>query len=179
MRMATATKRWTLAEVHSLPDDGNKYELVRGELFVTPPPNIGHELISARLTRLLDPFAEAHGLGYVFHPRAVLRFDQSEVEPDLMVRHGPTPTAPSWDNAPTPSLVVEIHSGSTRRRDRLQKRSLYMDAGVPEYWMVDPERRVVTVVRAGQPDAVTGSALVWSPAGTDASLAIDVATLFD
>ncbi len=179
MRMATATKRWTLAEVHSLPDDGNKYELVRGELFVTPPPNEPHELISARLTRLLDPFVEANGLGFVFRPRAVMRFEGSEVEPDLMVRQGPVPGAPSWDGAPTPSLIVEIHSGSTRRRDQVQKRTLYLDAGVPEYWMIDPERRVVTVVRAGQPDDVTSGVLVWAPPAIKASLTLDVARLFD
>ena len=86
MHMATVTKQWTLEEVHSLPDDGNKYELVRGELFVTPPPTDPHETIAARLSRLLDPYVAEHGLGYVYHPRAVMRFDGSEVEPDLMVR---------------------------------------------------------------------------------------------
>ena len=86
MRVATKTKRWTLGEVHRLPDDGNKYELVRGELFVTPPPNVEHEDILARLTRALDRFVEANDLGMVYHPRAVMRFEGSEVEPDLMVR---------------------------------------------------------------------------------------------
>ena len=53
--MPATTKVWTLEELHSLPDDGNKYELIRGELFVTPAPTNDHETISARLTRLLDP----------------------------------------------------------------------------------------------------------------------------
>ncbi len=78
MPMATATKRWTLEELHRLPDDGNKYELVRGDLFVTPPPTDAHETILARLTRLLDPYVAAHGLGFVYRPRAVLRFEGSE-----------------------------------------------------------------------------------------------------
>ncbi len=55
MHMATQLTRWTLAELHRLPDDGNKYELVRGDLFVTPPPTDAHETILARLTRILDP----------------------------------------------------------------------------------------------------------------------------
>ncbi|HEY2165322.1 MAG TPA: Uma2 family endonuclease, partial [Gemmatimonadaceae bacterium] len=91
MEMATKLKRWTLDEVHSLPDDGNKYELVRGELFVTPPPSDDHETILARLTGVLSPYVEAHRLGLVYHPRAVMRYRGSEVEPDLMVRQ-PSPT---------------------------------------------------------------------------------------
>ncbi len=77
--MTTAIKRWTLEEVHSLPDDGNKYELVRGELFVTPPPSVTHEEILSRLTSVLAPYVEANGLGAVYHPRAVVRFEGSEV----------------------------------------------------------------------------------------------------
>jgi Uma2 family endonuclease len=66
--MATVTKQWTLEEVHSLPDDGNKYELVRGELFVTPPPIDPHETIGARLARLLDPYVEKEKLGPAARP---------------------------------------------------------------------------------------------------------------
>src|SRR3954470_2031730 len=131
-----AIKPWTLEELHRLPDDENKYELVRGELFVTPPPTDNHETISARLTRLLDPFVAAHGLGFVYHPRAVMRFQGSEVEPDLMVRLPRSVRGAEWDSAPTPILVVEVVSGSTRRRDHQQKKTLYMEAGVAEYWIV-------------------------------------------
>jgi Uma2 family endonuclease len=73
MHMATRIKRWTLDEVHSLPDDGNKYELIHGELFVTPPPSADHETILSRLTRLLEPYVERQHLGLVYHPRAVVR----------------------------------------------------------------------------------------------------------
>jgi hypothetical protein len=62
MHMATNLKRWTLEELHRLPDDGNKYELVRGDLFVTPPPNDGHETILARLTDVLTPYVRAQRL---------------------------------------------------------------------------------------------------------------------
>src|SRR2546430_9950820 len=97
MHMAARAKQWTLREVHSLPDDGNKYELVRGELFVTPPPTDEHETILARLTRLLDPYVAAHGLGFIYHPRAVLRFEGSEVEPDLMVRQPQADPEAPWE----------------------------------------------------------------------------------
>src|SRR5919198_1343974 len=83
MHMAQQVKKWTLRELHRLPDDGNKYELVRGELFVTPPPSDEHEELLAILHRLLDGYVARHGLGRVYRPRAVLRFQGSEVEPDL------------------------------------------------------------------------------------------------
>ena len=147
MHMATATKRWTLDELHSLPDDGNKYELVRGELFVTPPPTDGHETIAARLTEILGPYVGEHRLGHVYHPRAVLRFEGSEVEPDLMVRQAHPNPEGSWDDAPIPRLVVEIISDSTRRRDRGPKRDFYLDAGGDEYWIVDAGTSTITSVK--------------------------------
>jgi Uma2 family endonuclease len=90
MSMPSQVHRWTIEQLHSLPDDGNKYELIRGQLLVTPAPTVGHETILARLTRLLDPYVEAHDLGLVYRPKAVIRIGtDSEVEPDLMVRQPP------------------------------------------------------------------------------------------
>jgi Uma2 family endonuclease len=178
VRMAT-TKKWTLDEVHSLPDDGNKYELVRGELFVTPPPSDQHETILARLSRLLDPYVAAQGLGLVYHPRSVLRFEGSEVEPDLMVRQASRQKKTSWDHAPRPVLIVEVFSDSTRRRDQLQKRRLYMDAGILEYWMVDPERETITVVRPGVGDQTLRHELVWEPRAGVPPLVVRLADIFE
>ena len=178
MPMATQAKRWTLAELYRLPDDGNKYELVRGDLFVTPAPSVGHETILACLNEILVPFVVANGLGKVFHPRAVVRFESSEVEPDLMVRRLHPDGSPDWDDAPTPSLVIEVLSDSTRRRDIGEKRQLYIDAGVPEYWIVDPEDRSVVVVRPGDSDRRTTSQLIWTPTAAYQSLVIDVVANF-
>ena len=178
MQMSSAVKQWTLEEVHSLPDDGNKYELVREELFVTPAPTVSHETIAARLSEILTPYVKQHGLGLVYHPRAVMRFEGSEVETDLMVRAlNPSDNA-DWDDAPVPILIVEILSPSTRRRDQVQKRSLYMDAGVSEYWMVDAERRTITVVRQGREDVVARETLHWSPDGASAELTFEVTRVF-
>ena len=80
MAMPAATKRWTLEELHSLPDDGNKYELIHGALYVTPPPSPGHDTIIARLTAVLVPYVVGQNLGLVFHPRSVIRWRGSEVE---------------------------------------------------------------------------------------------------
>ena len=180
MAVATQVKRWTLEELHRLPDDGNKYELVRGELFVTPPPDDEHETIAAKLSELLTPYVREHGLGLVYRPRAVVRFDESEVEPDLMVRQ-PHPDRrgndSDWDRAPIPVLVVEILSAYTRRRDFNEKKRLYLDAGVAEYWIVDPEARTITVMKPGQPIRVESTQVIWSPTGADLPLTFEVASI--
>jgi Uma2 family endonuclease len=178
--VAVAVRKWTLAEVHRLPDDGNKYELVRGELFVTPPPTYEHETILAKLTRILCPYVKEQGLGHVYHPRSVMRFEGSEVEPDLMVRK-PHPDRRGndrdWNRAPVPDLVVEVLSPYTQRRDFQEKRDLYLDAGVPEYWIVDPESRSITVIsRKGA--ACVADHLTWTPGGSAAPLTFDVVEVF-
>ena len=176
--MSTKTKVWTLEELHSLPDDGNKYELVHGELFVTPPPSVDHEEVESRLTGILVPFVAANGLGRVYHPRAVLQFRGSQAEPDLMVRPPhPNPSA-GWEAWPVPHLVVEILSPSTRRRDREQKKAFYLEAGVAEYWIVDPERRNVTVVRPGEDSSVESERVDWRPRGTEAVLTVSFDEIF-
>jgi Uma2 family endonuclease len=178
MRMATKLKQWTLDELHSLPDDGNKYELVHGELFVTPAPSDDHETILARLSELLVPYVRDNGLGLVYRPRAVFRFEGSEVEPDLMVRAPAPGIGDEWERAPLPSLIVEVFSPTTRRRDATYKKELYAEAGIPEYWMIDPGRRTVTVVLPSEPDRTVAETLVWQPSGASRPLTVRVADLF-
>jgi len=175
--MSMPAKAWTLEEVHRLPDDGNKYELVRGELFVTPPPSVEHEEVLARLTDVLAEYVKKHGLGRVYHPRAVIRFEGSEAEPDLMVRAVPPGVhGNAWETLPAPLLVVEVLSPTTRRRDLVNKREYYLDAGAGEYWVVDSERREIRVVRRGDADVVARESLVWHAAAEP--LVLDVAALF-
>ena len=178
MAVALAVRKWTLAELHRLPEDGNKYELIRGELFATPAPTDEHETILAKLTRILDPYVAENGLGYVYHPRAVLQFKGSETEPDLMVRRPHPLRKGRWGTAPIPILVVEVHSPYTWRRDQRQKREYYLDAGVAEYWMIDAEEQTVTVIRQGEADLVVSDRLTWSPQGASAPLTIDIQALF-
>lgn len=178
MHMVPATKQWTLEELHSLPDDGNKYELVRGELFVTPPPSEAHEAILTRLSALLEPYVRANGLGHVYAPRSVVRFDGSEAEPDRMVRHRSPDGARDWDDAPVPILVVEVLSRSTRRRDHVQKREFYLDAGISEYWILDPEAKNVRVVRREVEDRIISGELIWAPREASEPLKLDVARLY-
>lgn len=177
MAMPVATRPWTLDDLERLPDDGNKYEVVRGELFVTPPPTPDHETILARLTRILDPYVARHGLGFVYHPHSVFRLEGSQAEPDLMVRAQVTREA-GWDNAPKPLLILEVLSPSTRRRDREQKCVFYVDAGIPDYWIVDAELRTITVVRPGASDAGCTESLTWHPAGAGEPLVVRIAEVF-
>lgn len=178
--VAANTKVWTLEELHSLPDDGNKYELIHGELFVTPAPDPGHEEIAVRLARILDAYVAANGLGFVYRPRAVVEVDGSQVEPDLMVRQPRHRSNEGWADAPVPILIVEIGSPSTRRRDREHKRDFYIDdLSIPEYWIVDPERREIVVVKPGAANEVARDRVTWSPAGTTSPIVVDVSEAFE
>lgn len=178
MHMAVETRHWTIEDLDRLPEDGNAYEVVRGELFVTPPPTDDHETIAARLTRIIDPYVARHDLGYVYRPKAVIQFEDSQVEPDLMVRARGMPRS-AWRELPLPILVVEILSPVTHRRDRGPKRQLYDDARIADYWIVDPDARSVTIIRAGSTETRERRQIEWKPAGVSESLLIDVEELFD
>lgn len=179
MLTSPATSTWTLNELDRLPDDGNKYELIDGELFVTPAPSPAHEQLASVLHDILGPFVRAEGLGSIHRPRAVVRASGSEVEPDLMVRPA-TPRLPeTWEQMPVPSLVVEILSRTTRQRDQQQKLGFYLRLGVAEYWMVDRWSRRIRRVRRDAPDLITDSVLEWRPDGAREALRIDVPTYFE
>ena len=138
-----------------------------------------HETILARLTRILDPYVAANDLGFVYRPRAAITIrGDSEVEPDLMVRQLPEDERAGWARPPMPILVVEVASDFTRRRDRVQKRNIYAEAGIPEYWMVDGRDRTVRVVRPGHADVITSDSLSWHPAGAGTPLEIALADVF-
>jgi Uma2 family endonuclease len=178
MLMAPSTSAWTLAELDRLPDDGNTYELIDGELFVTPAPSPEHEDLVSGLLKIIAPFVWTHGFGTVHTPRAVVRTSESQVEPDLMVRPV-TPTRPKkWADRPTPLLVVEVLSRTTQRRDREQKRNFYLRIGVAEYWMVDRWDRCIHVLRRDGSDIIADSQLEWQPESATEPLLIDVAAYF-
>ncbi len=179
MSMPSPVREWTIEEMERLPDDGNKYEVVHGELFVTPAPTQIHEIVAARLSNVLAPYVARHGLGLVFRPRSVIRFEGSEVEPDLMVRELPDPSNERWEDAPTPSLVVEIVSATTRRRDHVHKRALYAEVGIPEYWIFDAGARAARIVRAGREDLVATDLIEWAPLVGAQPLVIRLEEIFE
>lgn len=180
MAVAVATKRWTLEELHSLPDDGNRYELVGGQLFVTPAPRQLHQVIVHNIAGVLAPYVAAHGLGRVWQARSVIRWGQDEVEPDVFVRARIADPDADWSTAPRPILVVEVLSDTTRRRDVHEKRRFYLEVvGVPEYWIVDPDSRTIRVARPACADLVADAELSWRPDGAAHALSIPVSALFE
>jgi Uma2 family endonuclease len=118
---AGKTIPWTRTDLDRLPDDGNRYELLNGELLVSPAPSPPHQQIVAWLSDVLTPFVARHRIGIVHQaPSVMVRGDSTQVEPDLMVL--PRVSFETWDAAPVPLLVIEVLSRSTSRRDLNQKR---------------------------------------------------------
>ena len=183
--MAThpAVREWTYAEFARLPDDGNRYEVIAGELYVTPPPETPHQVVSGRLHLELASFAmKQHQLGEVLYsPLAVLFGEGDYMEPDLVFlrnEHKHYRTRRAIEGPP--DLVIEILSPSTTRQDRGIKRERYAHYGVSEYWIIDADRRRVEVYRlqedADRPTIVTDR-LAWRPVEGGPVLELDVREL--
>ena len=119
------------------PDDGKQYELLDGDLFVTPAPSPFHQRASKRLLRQLERYFEERGLGEVFNaPVDVILTPRDVVEPDIVVVTDPAQVSKRGiEGAPT--IVVEILSPSTADRDRTLKSKRYEANGVPHYWILD------------------------------------------
>jgi Uma2 family endonuclease len=172
---------WTYSDYARLPDDGNRYEVIDGELLVTPSPSPAHQRILARLVLLLDPYVERWRIGVVI-PEVDLLFRTGQyLRPDLLVvgedaRAGIT----DRDVETAPSLVVGILSPTSGAIDRVRKPARYGDFGVPEYWVVDPEEHRVWVWRfaagAAVPERVR-ERLTWDPPGGPEPLGIELEEL--
>ena len=148
--MITKLKPLTIADWEAMPHgDGNRYEIIEGELFVSTSPGLTHQMVLTNLIVLVGHFLKANPIGTIVAGVGVILSNFSGVIPDFVVflneqvdsivkndrLHGP------------PALVVEILSpGSTNiRRDRVTKLQLYAKHGVPEYWIIDP--RIMTLER--------------------------------
>jgi len=132
------------------PDDGRRHELIDGEHHVTPTPIRKHQAICGNLLAMIWHYLRQRPVGRVFTaPFDVILSNFDVVEPDLLFltneRMAAVATAP-WVRG-APSLVVEIGSPSTRKRDATIKRRLYEGVGVDEYWIVDPELDTIDVDR--------------------------------
>ncbi len=164
MLMATKVRRWTRADLARLPDDGNRYEVLDGELFVTPQASLPHQIIATRLVLALAPYVERHELGVVVGPGAIV-FGDNELQPDVLVLPvSPTNAPDKWKEAPRPLLVAEILSRTTQRRDLEFKREAYLRLAVPEYWVIDRfDRRAFVWSRGASESAIFTTELRWQP----------------
>ena len=127
-----------------MPDDGRRYELIGGAIVMTPAPGPKHQLVSARLQRLLeDAVTEGHA---VFAAPIDLDLPgEQRVQPDLVI----LPWSSVGEKRLTVPilLVVEIISGGSRTQDTVTKRAVYAAAGIPAYWIVDPGTDDLTALR--------------------------------
>ena len=142
----------TYADLREMPDDRNRYEILEGDLVVTPAPNTSHQGASMGLTMVLGSHIRERKLGKLFAASTdVILSDITVVEPDLLfVSRERLAIVESAAIRGAPDLVVEILSPTTVRRDREAKRQIYPLHGIPNYWIVDPvERRIEAHVLSG------------------------------
>lgn len=143
MALALPHRPLTATDLTKLPDDGHRYELIDGTLLVTPAPGTPHQICLGRLYTLLDTQLPPEltvlpaPYDWIINPNTV-------VQPDLLVAH--TADLGPHHLQATPVVVIEILSPSTRRTDQGTKRLTYQDAGVPTYWLLDPEEPVTLTV---------------------------------
>jgi Uma2 family endonuclease len=151
MKPAYPGVKLTYDDYVQFPEDGKRHELIDGEHVVTPTPNRKHQAVSGNLLGLIWSHLQQHPVGRVFSaPFDVILSNFDVVEPDLLFisqqRLAKIETSPWVKGAP--SLVVEIGSPATRKRDATIKRRLYERFGVEEYWIVDPELDTIDVYRS-------------------------------
>lgn len=145
---------YTYEHYRLLPDDGRRYEVIGGDLFVSPSPTSMHQTVSRRLQYRLMTSLEETGRALVFNaPTDLILAETTIVVPDLMIvrterKHIVTKRGVEG----APDLVVEILSPNNRANDVVLKRMTYARAGIAEYWLVDPDTGYVEVLRLGEAD---------------------------
>lgn len=145
--MQTTPLKATYQDYCKLPDE-SRYELIEGELLMTPSPNRFHQEVAHRLNEAVSRYVSDRRLGKVyFAPLDVVLSDHDVVQPDLLfVSHSRKEILKDENIQGAPDLVIEITSPSSRERDRLIKKSLYARYRVQEYWLVDLEKRSIEIL---------------------------------
>jgi Uma2 family endonuclease len=172
---------YTADMVRALPDDGNRYETVHGELLVTPTPRALHQLVLERLRGDLWAYLKTRpAAGQMLSAPADISWGPDVlVQPDLFVVDREEARSLDWTRMQTLLLAVEVLSPTTARHDRFTKRRLYQEVGVAQYWIVDPEARVVEVWTPGDTfPATLDTTVTWHPAGADVPFTLEIPDLF-
>lgn len=184
MAMPSIRHRWTAADVREMQDESRgwpRYELLNGELLVTPAPGVYHQFAVAELMSWLGPYVARVGLGRVLaSPSDIELLPESVMQPDVFVVPASTEFSdpPKWSDITSLTLAVEILSPSSVRTDRIEKRDFYLGHGVAEYWVVDLDGRAVErwLPERARPEVLRAE-LRWSPVTTE-SLVIDLTEFF-
>jgi Uma2 family endonuclease len=142
------TRKVTYAEYAAMPDDGRRYQVVEGELIMTPAPNTSHQRSLRELFRAIDSHIRSLDLGEVlFAPVDVVLSDENVVQPDaLFVSKERLKIVTDANVQGAPDLIVEVLSPGTAHWDKTVKRDLYARYGVREYWLVSPEAGTLEVL---------------------------------
>jgi len=181
MGMPAQNIRWTAEMVRALPDDGNRYELLDGELLVSPAPSYLHQRALRLLYELIAPYVHGNALGEVlWSPADIELRPETILQPDLFVV--PEPLAghvKQWSDIDALLLVVEVLSPSTAFSDRNRKRPEYQKKQIPEYWIVDLDARLVERWRPSdsRPE-ILSQQLTWQPTSDLPALSIDLPEYF-
>ncbi len=163
-----------------LPNDGKRYEILDGELSVSPAPTSRHQIVSINLASMLHTFARRHRLGRILYaPTDVILAPTTVVQPDILFVHAARSTIITERGIEgPPDLIAEILSTGTARQDRTTKAVLYARFGVAHYWIADPDARTIELYQnEGRSYRLlakeTGAATIRSPlfAGLDIQLA--------
>jgi Uma2 family endonuclease len=181
MNLSAPQTFWTADLARALPNDGKRYEVLDGELFVSPAPSFNHQRVVQSLFRLLDHWVKLHALGEAFIAPAEVEFSPSRLlQPDLFVIP-PTPgqRPRSFSDVGKLLLAVEVQSPNTARADRTKKRVIFQDEGVPEYWIVDPHGRVIErwATDDKRPEIISTS-IRWQPTLRVLPVEIDLQRFF-
>jgi Uma2 family endonuclease len=146
------TLHWTLQDLELLPDDGSRYEIIDGELYVSKQPDWQHQLVCSQLVILLGVWNEQSQTGFVTQEPGIIFANDSNVIPDVIwisQERLKTVLQPDRKLHNSPELVIEVLSSGTEneRRDREVKLKLYSRRGVKEYWVVNWEAQSLEVYR--------------------------------
>jgi Uma2 family endonuclease len=184
MAMPALRTDWTVEMLDTLPDDGQRYEIIDGELFVTPAPSDVHQLVASVLWARLWAYLRPSTIGRaLMSPSDVRRGDtrRNRVQPDVFVvrlAEGQRPPYPF--SLSDVLLAVEVESPSTPAYDYQTKRELYLSNGVSEYCIYNPLAR--TLARwhgASDAGALLTARLEWQPDGMPEPLVLMLPDLFD
>ena len=169
--------------VRALPDDGNRYEIIDGELYVTPAPSVVHQRAVRELALIVAPYVRTHRIGEaLFAPADVIVYGPRKfVQPDFfvvpLVNGAPMRV---WTDVGRLLLAVEVLSPSTEHTDRGRKRILYEEKGVPEYWIVDADARTIERRRLNDlPVEMLTESIAWTPDPDVPALVIELPGYFD
>jgi Uma2 family endonuclease len=182
---AVHSRRWTIEEVDRLaeerPESSPRYELVDGELLVTPAPSTRHQRIILNLAVLLKAYVDTNRLGELrLGPGEARLTPDSRFEPDIFVVPAIDGRMPrEADPVTRLSVAIEVLSPSSSRHDRITKRRFFQAHGVPEYWVVDGEAEAFEVWHPGdERAALLDDRLTWQPNLGATPFDLDLAEFF-